>query len=225
MQYRIDGGQLPVVVCRVAAGESMITERGAMAWMTPNMHMETQGTGGLGKSLGRMLAGDTIFQNKYTAQGGEGEIAFASSFPGSIVALDISKGPIVAQKSAFLASEAGVNLSVFFRKKAAAGLFGGEGFIMQKLEGHGMAFIEIDGSVTEYELGPGQQLIADTGYVAYMDATCTIDVVTVKGAKNIILGGEGLFNTVITGPGRVALQSMPISKVAECLVPFMPAAK
>ena len=225
MQYRIDGGQLPVVVCRLAAGEAMITERGAMAWMTPNMQMETQGTGGLGKSLGRMLSGDTIFQNRYTAQGGEGEIAFASSFPGSIVALDISQGPIIAQKSAFLASEAGVNLSVFFRKKASAGLFGGEGFIMQKLEGRGMAFIEVDGSITEYELGPGQQLVADTGYVAYMSATCSIDVVTVKGAKNILLGGEGLFNTVITGPGRVALQSMPISKVAECLMPFMPAAK
>ncbi len=225
MQYRIDGGQLPVVVCRLAAGESMITEKGAMAWMTPNMQMETQGTGGLGKSLGRMLSGDTIFQNRYTAQGGEGEIAFASSFPGSIVALDISQGPIVAQKSAFLASEAGVNLSIFFRKKASAGLFGGEGFIMQKLEGRGMAFIEVDGSITEYELGPGQQLVADTGYVAYMSATCSIDVVTVKGAKNILLGGEGLFNTVITGPGRVALQSMPISKVAECLMPFMPAAK
>ena len=225
MQYRIDGGQLPVVVCRLAAGEAMITERGAMAWMTPNMQMETQGTGGLGKSLGRMLSGDTIFQNRYTAQGGEGEIAFASSFPGSIVALDISQGPIIAQKSAFLASEAGVNLSIFFRKKASAGLFGGEGFIMQKLEGRGMAFIEVDGSITEYELGPGQQLVADTGYVAYMSATCSIDVVTVKGAKNILLGGEGLFNTVITGPGRVALQSMPITKVAECLMPFMPAAK
>jgi uncharacterized protein (TIGR00266 family) len=220
MRYKIDGGQLPVVICRLDAGESMITEKGAMAWMTPNMHMETQGTGGLGKSLGRMLSGDTIFQNRYTAQGGEGEIAFASSFPGSIVALDISQGPVVTQNSAFLASEAGVNLSVFFRKKAAAGLFGGEGFIMQKLEGHGMAFIEIDGSVTEYELGPGQQLIADTGYVAYMSATCSIDVVTVKGMKNIVLGGEGLFNTVITGPGKVALQSMPIAKVAQALAPF-----
>lgn len=225
MRYKIDGGQLPVVICRLDAGESMITEKGAMSWMTPNMQMETQGTGGLGKSLGRMFSGDTIFQNKYTAVGGEGEIAFASSFPGSIIALDISQGPIVAQKSAFLASEEGVSLSVFFRKKAAAGLFGGEGFIMQKLEGRGMAFLEIDGCVTEYELAPGQQLVADTGYVAYMSATCSIDAVTVKGAKNILLGGEGLFNTVITGPGKVALQSMPITKVAECLMPFMPAGK
>ena len=225
MRYRIDGGQLPVVICRLDAGESMITEKGAMSWMTPNMVMQTQGTGGLGKSLGRMISGDTIFQNTYTAQGGEGEIAFASSFPGSIVALDISQGPIVCQKSAFLASEAGVNLSVFFRKSAKAGLFGGEGLIMQKLEGRGMAFLEIDGSITEYELGPGQQLVADTGYVAYMSATCTIDAVTVKGVKNIFLGGEGLFNTVITGPGKVALQSMPITKVAEALTPFTMASK
>lgn len=225
MKYRIDGGQLPVVVCRLNAGESMITEKGAMSWMTPNVQMETQGTGGLGKSLGRMISGDTIFQNKYTSQGGEGEIAFASSFPGSILALDISQEPMIVQKSAFLASEASVNLSVFFRKKLGAGLFGGEGFIMQKLDGAGIAFIEIDGSVTEYVLGPGQQIIADTGYVAYMSATCSMDVVTVKGVKNVLLGGEGLFNTVVTGPGKVGLQSMPVSKVAECLSPFMTASK
>ena len=162
MKYEIKGEPMPVVICTLQNGETLNCEGGAMSWMTPNMKMETSG-GGAGKMFGRLFSGESMFQNRYTAQGGPGEIAFASSFPGSIVALDISQGPIVAQKSAFLASEAGVNLSVFFRKKAAAGLFGGEGFIMQKLEGKGMAFIEIDGSITEYELGPGQQLIADTG--------------------------------------------------------------
>ena len=222
MKYSIEGGQLPVVICTLGAGESMITEKGAMAWMTPNMEMQTQGTGGLGKSLGRLFSGDSIFQNKYTAQGGEGQIAFASSFPGSIVAMDISKAPIVCQKSAFLASEAGVNLSVFFRKTFGSGLFGGEGFIMQKLEGNGMAFLEIDGSVIEYELGAGQQLVIDTGYVAYMSATCSMDIVSIKGAKNVLFGGEGLFNTVVTGPGKVGLQTMPVSSVAGALIPYIP---
>lgn len=217
MRYKIDGGQLPVVICRLDAGESMITEKGAMAWMTPNMHMETQGTGGLGKSLGRMLSGDTIFQNRYTAQGGEGEIAFASSFPGSIVALDISQGPVVTQKSAFLASEAGVNLSVFFRKKAAAGLFGGEGFIMQKLSGNGTAFVEIDGSVVEYQLQAGQSMYLDTGYLAMMDESVSMDIEMVKGVKNIFFGGEGMFNTKVTGPGRIWIQTMPISTVASLI--------
>jgi len=222
MKYSIEGGQLPVVICTLENGESMITERGAMAWMSPNMDMQTQGTGGLGKSLGRLFSGDSVFQNKYTAHGGQGQIAFASSFPGSIVAMDISKGPIIAQKSAFLASEAGVNLSVYFRKTFGSGLFGGEGFIMQKLEGNGMAFLEIDGSVIEYELGAGQQIVADTGYVAYMSATCKMDIVSVKGAKNILFGGEGLFNTVVTGPGKVGLQTMPASAVAGVLLPYIP---
>ena len=222
MKYSIEGGQLPVVICTLDAGESMITEKGAMAWMSPNMEMQTQGTGGFGKSLGRLFSGDSIFQNHYTARGGAGQIAFASSFPGSIVAMDISKGPIIAQKSAFLASEAGVNLSVYLKKSFSGGLFGGEGFIMQKLEGNGIAFLEIDGSVIEYDLGPGQQIVADTGYVAYMSATCSMEVVGVKGAKNILFGGEGLFNTVVTGPGKVGLQTMPASAVAGVLLPYLP---
>ena len=222
MRYSIEGGQLPVVICTLENGESMITEKGAMAWMSPNMEMQTQGTGGLGKSLGRLFSGDSVFQNKYTAHGGQGQIAFASSFPGSIVAMDISQNPIIAQKSAFLASEAGVNLSVFFRKTFGTGLFGGEGFIMQKLDGNGIAFLEIDGSVVEYELAAGQQIVADTGYVAYMSATCRMDIVPVKGAKNILFGGEGLFNTVVTGPGKVGLQTMPASAVAGVLLPYLP---
>ena len=222
MRYSIEGGQLPVVICTLENGESMITEKGAMAWMSPNMEMQTQGTGGLGKSLGRLFSGDSVFQNKYTAHGGQGQIAFASSFPGSIVAMDISQNPIIAQKSAFLASEAGVNLSVFFRKTFGTGLFGGEGFIMQKLEGNGIAFLEIDGSVVEYELAAGQQIVADTDYVAYMSATCRMDIVPVKGAKNILFGGEGLFNTVVTGPGKVGLQTMPASAVAGVLLPYLP---
>ena len=220
-KYEILGGNLPVVVCELSAGESMITESGSMSWMSPNMRMETTTGGGVKKMLGRLVSGDSAFQNRYTAEGGNGMIAFASSFPGAIKALDIRAGhSMIVQKSAFLASEAGVELSMHFQKKLGSGFFGGAGFIMQKLSGNGTAFIEIDGHATEYELAPGQELLVSTGYLAAMEETCTMDVVMVKGAKNMLLGGEGVFNTVVRGPGRVILQTMPISKVAELLLPF-----
>lgn len=218
------GEPLPVVICDVDAGQSLISEKGAMSWMSPNMLMETQGTGGLGKMMGRMFSGESMFQNKYTAQGGPGQIAFASSFPGSIKALNIAPGnEMVVQKTAFLASETSVELSVFFQKRLGAGFFGGEGFIMQRLSGQGTAFIEIDGYVCEYTLAQGQSMIVDTGYLAALDASCSIDIKTVGGVKNALLGGEGLFNTVVTGPGRIWLQTMPISNVAQIIAPHIAA--
>ncbi len=220
MQYKIEGTPLPVVICTLEPGEQMITERGSMSWMSPNMKMETTSNGGVGKALGRMFAGEALFQNRYTAEGGSGMIAFASSFPGSIVALDITPDkPVIIQKRAFLASEPGVELSVQFQKKVAAGFFGGEGFIMQKLSGRGKAFVEIDGAAIEYQLAAGEKMIVDTGYLAMMDATCDMNVETVSGAKNIFFGGEGLFNTVITGPGKIVLQTMPISGLASAVRP------
>ncbi|MCI8538868.1 MAG: TIGR00266 family protein [Oscillibacter sp.] len=223
MQYKIVGEPMPVVICDLKAGEPMITEKGSMVWMSPNMEMKTSGGGSIGKAFGRMFSGESMFQNIYTPQGGPGMIAFASSFPGSIRAVEITPDrPVVVQKSGFLASEQGVELSIFFQKKATAGFFGGEGFIMQKLSGHGMAFLEIDGYAVEYDLQPGQQLIVDTGNLAMVDATCSIDVQSVKGVKNVLFGGEGLFNTVVTGPGKVILQTMPVSSFASALGPFMP---
>lgn len=223
MKSRIVGEPLPVVICDLQGGESMITERGSMVWMSPNMNMATSGGGGLGKAFGRLLAGEAIFQNIYTAQGGPGMIAFASSFPGSIREIEITpQRPIIVQKSGFLCAEAGVDLSVFFQKKFGAGFFGGEGFIMQKLSGNGTAFIEIDGHAVEYDLAPGQQMIVDTGNLAMMDATCSIDIVSVKGVKNMIFGGEGVFNTVVTGPGKIVLQTLPISSFADSLRAFFP---
>jgi len=202
--------------------ESMITEKGSMVWMSPNMEMQTS-AGGIGKAFGRMFSGESMFQNIYTARGGPGMIAFASSFPGSIRAVDIDpQHPIVVQKSGFLASEAGVELSVFFQKKGMTGFFGGEGFILQKLSGHGTAFLEIDGSAVEYTLQPGQQIVIDTGNLAMIDATCSVDVQSVKGVKNVLFGGEGLFNTVVTGPGRVVLQTMPISNFAGAVAAMIP---
>ncbi|MBQ9885952.1 MAG: TIGR00266 family protein [Lachnospiraceae bacterium] len=225
MRYEVKGGNLPVVVCELGVNETVVSEAGAMSWMSPNMKMETS-AGGIGKAIGRMFSRESMFQNRYTAQGGDGMIAFASSFPGEIRALQITPDrPIIAQKSAFLASEAGVNLDVVFQKKLGAGFFGGEGFIMQKLSGNGVAFIEIDGSAVEYELGAGQSMVLDTGYLVAMDASCTMDIKTVSGVKNVVFGGEGLFNTVVTGPGKIIIQTMPISNVAAVLKQFIPTGK
>ena len=223
MRYEIKGETLPVVICQLEGGEKMITEGGGMSWMSPNMLMETTTNGGIGKAFGRMFSGEKMFQNVYTAQGGSGMIAFASSFPGSIKAYEIAPGQeMIFQKSAFLAGEAGIELSVFFNKKFSSGLFGGEGFIMQKISGYGTVFAEFDGHVVEYELQPGQQIVVDTGHLAAMSATCHIEIRSVPGVKNMLFGGEGLFNTVISGPGRVWLQTMPISNVAGILRPYLP---
>lgn len=220
-KYEIKGDNLPVVICELASGESMITERGSMSWMTPNMSMETSG-GGMKKMLGRLASGDSAFQNVYTAQGGDGMIAFASSFPGAIKAIELEPGKsVIVQKSAFMAADPTVELSMHFQKKIGKGLFGGEGFIMQKLSGSGTAFIEIDGAAVDYELAAGQQIVVGTGHLVAMDETCTMEVEMVKGAKNVLFGGEGLFNTVIKGPGKVTLQTMPIVNVANILLPFM----
>ncbi len=226
MQYRIVGEPLSAVICDLMPGETMITEKGSMSWMTPNIKMETTSNGGIGKALGRMFAGEAIFQNRYTAQGAPGQITFASSFPGSIRVFEIQPGKeMIVQKSGFLASEAGVTLSVHFQKKFGAGLFGGEGFIMQRLSGYGLAFVEIDGYGCEYFLEAGQSMIVDTGYLAAMDATCTMEIVKVPGVKNMLFGGEGIFNTVVKGPGRIILQTMPISAVAGSLRAFFPSSK
>lgn len=226
MKYQILGDTLPVVICDLGAGEQMITERGSMSWMSQNMKMETTSNGGVGKALGRMFAGEALFQNKYTALGGNGQIAFAASFPGSIRAIEITpEHPMIVQKRGFLASESSINLSVYFQKKIGSGLFGGEGFIMQKISGNGTAFIEIDGYGHEVTLAQGESLVVDTGYLAAMDATCSMEIVTVPGVKNMLFGGEGVFNTVVKGPGKIILQTMPISAVAGSLRPYFPTAQ
>lgn len=222
MKYTIQGETLPVVICELDAGEKIITEGGGMAWMSPNMKMETTG-GSIGKMFGRAISGDTIFQNIYTAERENGMISIASSFPGSIKAFEISAGnEMILQKSAFLACESGVELSVHFKKNLGTGLFGGEGFIMQKLSGYGMAFAEFDGYVVEYDLRLGEKIVIDTGHLAAMSATCTMEIQKISGFKNFVLGGEGLFNTVVSGPGRVWLQTMPIQNVANSLLPYIP---
>lgn len=221
MQYEIKGEPFPVVVCKLNDGERMITEKGSMVWMSPNMQMDTKG-GGLGKMFSKAFSGESMFQNIYTAHG-NGIIAFGSSFPGKILPLTITPGQdMILQKSAFLASETGIDLSVHFSKKFSAGLFGGEGFIMQRVSGNGTVFMEIDGDVVEYELAQGQQIVVDTGNVAAFTPSVQMEIRQVPGLKNKLLGGEGLFNTILTGPGRIWLQTMPISNVALSMRPYFP---
>ena len=222
LNYKIEGGHLPVVTCYLEPGQTLVSESGAMSWMSPNMHMETNSGGGVKKALGRLFSGESLFMNEYSAQGGTGMIAFASKFPGSIIPYEVSAGNgIIVQKKGFLAMEKGLDLSVYFQRKLGKGFFGGEGFIMQKITGDGMVFVEIDGYCKEYDLAAGQSIIVDTGYLAAMSESCTMDIEMVQGAKNIFLGGEGLFHTRITGPGKVYIQSMPVINTAQALTPYL----
>lgn len=223
MRYEIKGEPMPVVLVYLEANEAVMCQKGGMAWMTPNMKMST-GTGGFGKAIGKMFSGESMFQNTYVAEGGPGMIAFASSVPGSIIPLDISQGDMIVQKGGYLASQPSVELSVAFQKKLSAGFFGGEGFIMQRLHGTGVAFLEIDGYVVEYDLQAGQQMVIDTGYLAAMTGTCTMEIASVKGIGNKLFGGEGFFNTVVTGPGKIFLQTMPINQLAGAVGGFLPRA-
>lgn len=222
IRYEIEGGNLPVVICYPEAGQTLCTQSGAMSWMSPNMKMDTNTGGGIGKMFGRLFSGESLFFNEYTPVGGCGMIAFASTFPGSIIPYQVTPGNgIIVQKRGFLAMEKGLDLSVYFQRKLGRGFFGGEGFIMQKITGNGMVFLEIDGHCKEYDLAVGESIIVDTGYLAAMSESCTMDIQTVQGAKNIFLGGEGLFHTRVTGPGKVYIQSMPLINTAEALSPYL----
>ena len=222
MNYEIKGEPFPVAICNLNSGESVKCQAGAMAWMSPNMEMKTQ-TGGLGKMFGKALTGESLFENVYTAQNGDGMISFATGVPGKILAIKLEGGKtIVAQKRSFLASATTVEMETAVQKKLGAGLLGGEGFIMQKFSGQGDLFLEIDGSVIEYNLAAGQVMIVDTGSLACMEGTVQMDVVSVKGLGNKLAGGESFFNTKLTGPGKIWLQTMPVSQLANAIRPFIP---
>lgn len=218
MDAKIVGESLPLVNCKLAKGESVITEAGGMSWMDDGIKMTTSTNGGIMKGLGRALAGESLFMNIYTAEKDDAEIAFSSSFPGKILEFDLAQGEtIIAQKKAFLCAESSVDIAMHFRKKLGAGFFGGEGFIMQKITGPGKVFLEIDGELVKKELQAGEKLKVDNGYVAAMTQGVDLDIETVPGLKNIVFGGEGLFLTTVKGPGTVWLQSMPMSKLASLL--------
>lgn len=223
MKYEIEGSSLPVVICYPEEGEAVCTEGGLMSWMSPNMKMETTSGGGLKKTFGRLFAGESIFLNEFTPVNGPGMVAFSSNFPGEIIPCEVTPGNgIVVQKKGFLAMEKGLELSIFFQERFGTGIFGGEGFVMERITGNGIVFIEIDGHCKEYVLGEGESLVVDTGHLAAMSETCSMRVEKVKGVKNMVLGGEGVFNTVVTGPGKVFLQSMPIMNLADTIKEYLP---
>ena len=222
MEYEIRGGSFPIVVCTLQKGETVKNETGAMAFMTSGMNMETNTGGGLLKGIGRALSGDTLFLNFFTAESDGEQVGFSSCTPGKIIPIKLDgSNSIIGQKNAFLAAEESVDVDIFFKNKLGTGIFGGEGFILQKFTGNGMVFLEIDGEVIERNLQPGEVLLVDPGHIAAMDEGIDFDIERVQGAKNILFG-EGLFFSKLTGPGKVWLQTMPISKLAESLIPFLP---
>ena len=223
MEYEITGGSFPTVICTLNAGETMKDETGAMAFMTSGIKMETTTGGGLLKGLGRALSGDTIFLNYFTAETDNQRIAFSACYPGKIMPIHLDgTNTIIGEKNAFLAAEESVDIDIYFKKNLGVGLFGGEGFILQKFTGTGTLFLEIDGEVVEHDLAPGEHLLINQGHIAAMEDTVEFDIERVKGAKNMIFGGEGLFFTKITGPGKVWIQTMPVSKLAEAIIPYIP---
>ncbi len=222
MEYEISGGSFPIVICTLQKGETMQNETGAMAFMTSGMKMETNTGGGLLKGIGRVFSGDTLFLNFFTAEADNQQIGFSSCTPGKIIPLRLDgSNTVIGQKNAFLAAEDSVEVDVYYRTKLGAGFFGGEGFVLQKFTGTGIVFLEIDGEVIEKDLQPGETILTDPGHVAAMDESVDFDIQRVKGVKNMLFG-EGLFFTRLTGPGRVWLQTMPISRLAEALIPYMP---
>lgn len=221
MKFDIQG-EYPVLRCMMDRGETIITSSGNMSWMTQGFELETSSRGGLFKGFTRAFSGENMFQNKYSAIKDKQEIAFASSLPGKILHIEMNGREIMAQRNAYLASTEGVDFEVVLTKKFSAGLLGGEGFILQKFSGRGDLFLEADGSLVEYDLNPGEALMVDQGHVFMFDESITYSIETVKGLKNMMFGGEGAFLVKLLGPGKVTLQTMPISNLAAKIVPYVP---
>ena len=224
MNYKLIGQTVPLVEMTLNKGETIYTQSGGMAYQSEGISMSTNARGGVMKSLGRMFAGESIFMANYTAERDNAVVAFASTVPGSVVPVDLRNHPdgLIMQKGAFLCAENNVNTSVKFTKRFSAGLFGGEGFILQKAEGQGLVFLEVDGDIIDKELAPGEVLKVDTGNVVAFDTNVKYEIETVKGLGNIFLGGEGLFLTRLVGPGRVILQSQNFKDFAGRIISFMP---
>ena len=220
MKYTIIGGNMPAAVFTMAAGEGVYCEAGAMAWMDPQIEMRTE-SDSFGKMLGRIFSGDKLMRNHYVAKE-DGEIAFSTNYPGQILAFDLKGESIIAQKGSFLVSEESVDMDIFMQKKISHGLFSGEGFILQKFSGYGTVLIEVDGTPVTYDLKEGESKIISSGYLVMMDETCTLDIEMIEGVSNILFGEQGLFVTKVTGPGRVVVQTMPITKMVKEMTPYLP---
>lgn len=223
MRYEIIGKTVPAVEFTLNRGESIYSQRGGMTWQTDGINMKTNARGGVMKSLGRMFTGESIFMNTYTANVDGAKVAFATTVPGDIVSVNVGENNgFTVQKSAFLCAEPGVDMSIAFTKKFSAGLFGGEGFVLQKAKGNGMLFLEVDGDPVERILAPGEVLKVDTGNVVGFESTVSYEIETVKGLGNIFFGGEGLFLTKLVGPGRVIIQSQNFGDFAGKILGMMP---
>ncbi len=224
MRYQVIGDTMPAVeVVFDRPGETMYTQSGGMAWMSEGISMDSNMRGGLGKSIGRMFSGESLFMATYRAERPGAMIAFASTVAGEVLPVDIGAcGGMICQKGAFLCAEENVNLSVALTKKLSAGFFGGEGFILQDISGSGMVFLEIDGNKVEKQLAPGEVIKVDTGNVVAFEKSVKYEVETVKGIKNIFFGGEGLFLTKLTGPGRVVLQTQNFNEFAGRIARLIP---
>ncbi|NOK60363.1 MAG: TIGR00266 family protein [Chloroflexi bacterium AL-W] len=224
MNYQIVGTTMQAAVIQLNPGQTLYSESGGMSWMSGNVdYSTTTGGGGLGGIFKRAISGESLFIVEYTCSGVQGLVAFASEFPGKIVPLHLGEGQqVIAQKDAFMCAEKSVNLEMHFRRKLGSGFFGGEGFIMQKLTGPGVAFVEMDGEIVEYTLQAGQVLKVDTGHVAMYEPSVDFDIEMVRGFRNILFGGEGLFLATLRGPGRVWLQTMPAMKLAKKVMQFAP---
>ncbi|MTI96320.1 MAG: TIGR00266 family protein [Firmicutes bacterium] len=221
MEYKVIGSVMPVVELTLAGGEEIYAQPGSMSWMDEGITMETN-TGGLFKGLKRSLMGEKMFLVYFSATREGAQVSFGHSFPGHIIPVDVARQSIICQKRAFLCAQKGVELDIAFQRRLGAGLFGGEGFIMQRLSGQGTAFIEIDGECVVRDLDVGETIHVETGNVATYEESVNMDIQMVKGLKNIFFGGEGLFMTTLRGPGRVWLQTMPLQNLARDLIPFMP---
>ena len=223
MRYEINGTVLPSADIWLAAGESVFTESGGMAWMKGDIRMETNTKGGLLQGLGRSLAGESLFMTTYTCERGEGMVTFTPESPGRILAFELAAGQsLICQKDAFMAAQDGVRVEIHFRKRLGAGFFGGEGFILQKITGPGLVWLEIAGDVREYELQAGEVLKVDPGHIGLYEPTVDYDIITVKGLTNILFSGEGLFLATLRGPGKVWLQSMPLANLVAKIRQSMP---
>ena len=225
--FKILGTVMQALVLNVKTGQTIYTETGALSWMSDGITMETNlGSGGLGGMFKRALGGSSLFVANYTATRDNTLIAFSSEFPGKIIPVNLAQGQsMIAQKDSFLTAEKSVNLTIAFQRKLGSGLFGGEGFVLEKFEGPGTFFATFDGEIVEYTLNAGERLKVDTGHVAMFEPTVRYDIEMVKGFSNILFGGEGLFFAVLTGPGRVWLQTLPMAKLAGAIKQFFPKAE
>jgi len=222
MKYTITGANLQFANIELDPGEDFFSTAGAMKYMTGNMTMEAKAEGGIKKSIGRLFTGSSLFLVKYKANGGKGIVGIGGSAPGKILDLNISEGTWIAQKTAYLGGEAGVNLEVAFQKKLGAILFGGEGLILQRISGKGMAFLEACGDLIVVDLAPGQMYKVSTSNAVAWQEGVKYDITAAGGIKTALFGGEGLFVTTLTGPGKIVIQSMTLSDLAGSLIPFLP---